>query len=436
MRRFIAAIAVAALTGCASKQPTTADVSAPVSEAPRGIDAQLMAIEDVGERIDAVAERLRSGDAALLPQLIAVLEQSEADDTSGLASLNLGVAYWMHGRLDDAESRFSAVTAAHPGLVEAWLYLGAARTSAGDHAGAATIYASGIEANHDAMSLRAARISALRLSGRPDVAVAEAKDALAVNALEVGVYNAFAVAYMDMGDTTLARFVLQKAIQTIDDASENAELRTHLGWTYFMDGDVATAEVALKEAVALDGDMVPALVGLASVYLDDRNFEDARPLLTRAAELDPNNAAVRLNYGLALRGVGDLDAAESEYRRAWELDPNEPAPLFNLGVLLGDYRKDYGAAIKVFDDYVDEGGSEAALAEQYVQDLRKEKKRSDKRKKAEQERAEREAELKRKKELLEAAEQEAPVSQPTDAPSSDQDGTPPELGDREGEEAS
>jgi tetratricopeptide (TPR) repeat protein len=101
--------------------------------------------------------------------------------------------------------------------------------------------------------------------------------------------------------------------------------------------------------------------------------------------------------------VGRLDDAEKAYRKALTLNPANPAPHFNLGVLLGDYQKDYDGAISAFTTYVSAGGERAELAEEYISDVEKEKKRAERRAKARADKAKRDAERAEKKRLLEEA---------------------------------
>ncbi len=43
-------------------------------------------------------------------------------------------------------------------------------------------------------------------------------------------------------------------------------------------------------------------MGLASLYMDDRDWDSTIETLTPAAELDPKNAAIQVNLGIAYRG--------------------------------------------------------------------------------------------------------------------------------------
>ena len=62
--------------------------------------------------------------------------------------------------------------------------------------------------------------------------------------------------------------------------------------------------------------------------------DDAARRLRDAIEADPDSAALRVNYGTALKGLGAVDEAEAQYRRAVELAPSLGPAWYNLGLLL------------------------------------------------------------------------------------------------------
>jgi Flp pilus assembly protein TadD len=263
----------------------------------------------------------------------------------------------------------------------------------------------------------------MRRSGRIDEAITSAQASLASNAKSLSLYNALGLAYLDKRNLVLARFVFQKATQEIDDADQNAVLQSNIGWTFYLDDDKSAATEHLQRALELDPNLVPALVQLSRVYMDDHNYQDTVPLLERAAALDPGNADIQLTLGVAYRGVGRLDDAEAAYRQALKLDPSDPSPELNLGVLQADYRKDYDAGIAAFRRYVSSGGAEKALAEEYIKSVEFEKSVADKRAKAEAERKAR-AEERKRKEGLAVEPKDAPTPEDGEVPDDGSGGEP------------
>lgn len=408
-----------------STEPTTSPTA--TSPTPETTSGKL---ED---RVAKASELIESGSPADLEKAIQILETAANEDTSGVARLDLGVAYQKRGDLSRAANQYQAVIATHPEKGDAWLYLASIQQIQGQKEQARSNIEQGMRNDPENVDLRVAKINLLREQGRTNDALEEAKAALKINAKSLGVYNAFGLCYLEQGDLTLARFIFQKAIQEIEGAEENAFLQTNLGWTYYLDENVPQATFHLKKALEIDANLLPAAVYLSKIYMEDHNYGDTVPLLENAARLDPNNAEIQLTLGVAYRGVNRLDDAEKAYRKALSLDPADPAPHFNLGVLIGDYRKDYDGAVNEFSQYIAGGGPERALAEQYIKDIQREKELSEKRAAAAAEAKRREEERKKKEELTKqnepkpgAAPAPAPAPAPEDQPAPDEPAPAPE----------
>ena len=408
---------------CGGKKPpesaTPEPSAAPASTLP-------VKVADPDKLVDKSIPLIEEGSAKSLEEAEANLKMAVSVDAGHLdARLNLGVAQYHLDKLSDARAAFQAVIDADPTVADAYRYAGAVDEQGKNYAGAVSRYRAGMLQAPEDIPLRVALIGALRAQGRPLEAIDEAKAALAINANSVEVYNNFGLAYMDQGNLTLARFIFQKALQAIPDADSNAYIHCNLGWAAYLDENIPLATQELKRAVELDDQLVPALVYLSRIYMDDKNYADTVPMLETATQLDPSNADLYLNLGVAYRGVGRLDDAKAAYDKALSLDPSNPAPHFNLGVLLGDFNKDYDGAVDAFTTYVQAGGERAELANEYIAEVQKEKKRADRRKKALEAKKKREEERKRKEELLKEREKDKPKDEapteeaPTDTPPAD-----------------
>jgi tetratricopeptide (TPR) repeat protein len=87
----------------------------------------------------------------------------------------------------------------------------------------------------------------------------------------------------------------------------------------------AEAEPLLKQALA-DGETVPVLRGLATIYRATGRLKDADPILERLVALDESVANVE-DLARIKAGLGSLDRAETLYRRALQLRPGPNADL-------------------------------------------------------------------------------------------------------------
>lgn len=377
----------------------TTEAPSPEPTRPAVSEAQLR------RRVDEAVSQLTVGTPEAARRAFTVLDElARRDGSNAYVFFNLGVAHTQLGERAQAERAFSKAIELDPTLGRAYLGLGALLEQDNRTSAAADWYRKGIKADDDDMELRSALIGMLRRQGRLDDAVKEAKAALAFNSKSLPIYNDLGLVYVEKGDLSMARFVYLKALGQVEGSKNNASIRCNFGRTLYLDGDVLQARLQLEEAYKLDERYLPTLVYLSAIYLDDRNFVDAIPLLEEAQRQEPDNYGVTLNLGIAYRGVKRLDEAKRTYERALEIRPAAADPWLNLGVLQGDYFKDYDAAISAFNTYLEKGGAESELVNEYIEDVEKERKRADRAKQKEADRKKREQERLERERLLKEAE--------------------------------
>ncbi|MCI0486816.1 MAG: FG-GAP-like repeat-containing protein [Blastocatellia bacterium] len=72
-------------------------------------------------------------------------------------------------------------------------------------------------------------------------------------------------------------------------------------------------------------------IGVA--YMDQFNYKDAADNFKRALALDPQSSIARLNLGIALYNLPDVNASLVEIKKAAELLPDSPQPHYMLGII-------------------------------------------------------------------------------------------------------
>lgn len=87
------------------------------------------------------------------------------------------------------------------------------------------------------------------------------------------------------------------------------------------DSELADQAIAACREAQATSDRAETLVALGNVYLQTDRVEEARELLTRALEAEPNSANAHAGLAQTLRMEGDATTAEFHLRRAIELDP-------------------------------------------------------------------------------------------------------------------
>ncbi len=389
------------MAACKKKPPTAAGESTGTETVAEGEGSLPVApSSDLGpDRVAKVLEKsaqtLAAGDPTTARQVVEDLKalSSVAPDAAEIP-FNIGVAYELLGDETNARKAYLRATDIDPKLGAAWLNLGAMSEAKGELDRALQSYEAGLRFDPENGDLVVGVISILRKQGRYSVAVEQAQKALGMNSKNVNIYNNLGLIYLAQGQNDLASFVYQKALNSIEGAGSNAFLHANLGKVYLAKKQPFLARQELTEALRLDPNLVPAMVDLASMNMDDRNWTDAVALLEQARNLAPNDAAIYLNLGICYRGLGRFEESLAAYRKALELDGNNPDPYLNIAVLQGDYMRSYDTALASIDRYLAAGGKNSALAAQWRTELQEAKVKYEKELERKRKRDERDAKRK------------------------------------------
>jgi tetratricopeptide (TPR) repeat protein len=132
--------------------------------------------------------------------------------------------------------------------------------------------------------------------------------------------------------------------QLASEQPANAQLQYLVGQAYRngnaqQPGDAARAEAAMRRAIELDADYMPAYAALAEIYVvtqqPDRAVEQYKKILERR----PDDFTAYRNLGLIESGRGQSEAAADYYRRALSIRPDEPVAANNLAAMYADQGK-------------------------------------------------------------------------------------------------
>lgn len=114
-----------------------------------------------------------------------------------------------------------------------------------------------------------------------------------------------AEAYWALGNIRAANAAFRRAV---DDRPMDADLRARWGELFLAVHQVADAEMLFGEALEIDPENVPALLGQAALLLD-RFAGAARPRIEQVLALDPDNPRARLMEARLALESGDRDGA-------------------------------------------------------------------------------------------------------------------------------
>jgi Flp pilus assembly protein TadD len=91
-----------------------------------------------------------------------------------------------------------------------------------------------------------------------------------------------------------------------------------------------------RQALAADGDCIPAHFALGRLYEGAERHAEAEASYRRVVALDPAHAKAHTNVGCMLHIQGRLDQAAACYRKALALEPGQPEALRNYALIAGN----------------------------------------------------------------------------------------------------
>jgi tetratricopeptide (TPR) repeat protein len=136
-------------------------------------------------------------------------------------------------------------------------------------------------------------------------------------------------------------------------------------------GDRVEAELELEQLIVEYADFPGPFVNLAIVYRQDGRDEDARQMLERALEIDPQHAPANNQLGMLLREAGEFEAAEAAYLAAIAGDPSYDLAYYNLGVLLDLYLLRGVEALEAYEKFQSLQAEPDAEVGRWIIDLRR-----------------------------------------------------------------
>lgn len=141
--------------------------------------------------------------------------------------------------------------------------------------------------------------------------------------------------------------------------SNNIEYRMELGRIFLSEGMIEDAIIELKRVLINEPERIDALLLLSLAFqkLQKPDFTKALELLTKASQVEPDNADVHLNLAQVYDKLKNKNKAIDEFKKTIELS-NEPATLVSahLGLMaiykrqgeLEKTKEEYEAAYKIY----------------------------------------------------------------------------------------
>ena len=120
---------------------------------------------------------------------------------------------------------------------------------------------------------------------------------------------------------------------------------------------LAATAARYRQALALDGDLVPALINLGNTYYSRGHMPESQALYERAINLAPGYYEAHFNLGNVMHDTGRLEAAVLSYRDALAVNPACAEAHFYLAVTLEKMGKSTDARLhwRAYQDLAPEG---------------------------------------------------------------------------------
>jgi tetratricopeptide (TPR) repeat protein len=133
------------------------------------------------------------------------------------------------------------------------------------------------------------------------------------------------------------------------------------------------AITAYERALALDPELVGAMVNLGTIYYNQRRWTDAERMYRRAIEVQPGYALALFNLGNLFDELGEWHSALEFYLAALQAQPDYADVHYNLALLY----QSHGEALKAVRHWraylkLDPGGYWAGIARRELSRLRQE----------------------------------------------------------------
>lgn len=101
-------------------------------------------------------------------------------------------------------------------------------------------------------------------------------------------------------------------------------------------GDLLEARKAVQSALIIDENNIEALRREGYLYLEDREYEEAKKVYEKILSLDPDDDIAHDSLANVLHKLGDHETAQIHHKKAIELDPEYAPHYFNYANTLYD----------------------------------------------------------------------------------------------------
>lgn len=252
-------------------------------------------------------------------------EKSTTEETGGDEALqqhlNLGIAFYRSGMMEDAAREFEAAIAVDPKQARANFMLGLMAFRQGQLEDALASFSAMPEPARESYAVQRNRGLALELMGRYDEALAALEAAQKARPEDVDVHLLKGIVHLKARNAAAALDAL-RAYRTSPKLKKPSEL--YYAYTVLASavaGDLDYAVAVGREGLGLYAESGPILVNTGAVLERRGELDAAEALYKRAVAVTPPPPQAHKNLGDQAYARGDLEGARVQYERAVKLAP-------------------------------------------------------------------------------------------------------------------
>jgi tetratricopeptide (TPR) repeat protein len=251
-------------------------------------------------------------------------ERSTQEETHGDEALqqhlNVGVAFYRSGMLEDAEREFEQAIAIEPLQARANFMMGLIDFRRGKLQEALQHFGSMPPGSGD-YSIHRNTALALELMGQYEDALRELDAALIARPDDHEVYLARAIVYLKARDVTRALEALRRYRTSPKVKKPSVRYYAYTVLAAAVSGDLEYAVAVGREGMTHYPDSGPVMVNLAAVLERRGEVDAAAALYKRATSLTPPSPQAHKNLGDQAWAHGDMQGAQAQYEKTVKLSP-------------------------------------------------------------------------------------------------------------------
>lgn len=308
-----------------------------------------------------------------IPRAIDLLKEAiQIDGNLWEARYDLGVLYAQTGALAAAELQLKAAQKIAPSEQDVAVALAEVRRRRGEHKDAADGLEEYVKAFPGAVEARTLYVTTLRDSGQLDKAIQNAREVLVRRPGDPTALSELALCHLAKGERDSAQLLVKQAL---DGNAKSAPAHRAAGLVALANGDDAAAFQAFQKAAQEDPRDTTSRLNMAAVLTRAGAYAKAEEQYRAILAVAADDAAAMVGLAAVLRAQGDakntakFDQAKQLLEKVLERDPNDVRALFNMGVLLFEFMKRPDEAKTYFDRFLSEAPSDhpqRAEADRYM----------------------------------------------------------------------